>query len=79
MVWQDSDHTVHVNLWLPEKLPRRVLRAYRRLLTEMTNFINGHFAGRAAPVRIRLLDGPAVPPIFPPGVGVQVDTPPRLE
>ena len=70
LLWQDPEGTVHVRIWLPQTLPRRVVRAFRRLLQTMTILINGHFAGRSAPVAIGLLEPPAQLPMLARSVGV---------
>jgi len=70
LVWRHPQGTVHVSLWVPQTLPKRVVRAYRRLLQTMTALINGHFAGRSAPVAIGLLEPPTQLPMLARSVGI---------
>ena len=52
--------TIGIELWLKGHFRPAQRRVFATFLSTMTDFINGHFRGRYAPVEIRLLDRPQV-------------------
>ena len=51
------DGVLHVGLWLRASLDPAVRTAIAAFLADVSAQINGHFAGRAVPVQVRLLTG----------------------
>ena len=57
-VVQRSGEHITVKLWPKANLTDSAKSAIKKLLNEMTGKINLHFQGRAAPLKIELLDAP---------------------
>jgi hypothetical protein len=53
-----SGNAIHIGLWPKADLTDSARSAAKKLLADMTERINRHFNGRAAPVEIELLDAP---------------------
>lgn len=51
-----SDGVIEISLWLKGRYQQHQKRAFRTFLDTMTNATNIQFAGRATPVRLKLLD-----------------------
>lgn len=53
------DGFIEISLWLKGRHQRRQIQAFESFLGSMQTFINGHFSGRACPVRLQILGSAA--------------------
>ncbi len=54
-IWR-SDQIIHIQLWLKGRYQSHQKKIFQSFIDKMNNFINGHFQGRAATVKIGLFD-----------------------
>ena len=77
-IWR-TGQIIHIQLWLKGRYPNHQKKIFHSFIDQMNNFINGHFQGRAATVKIGLVDNASKLSSITRNQGVQIVNNPCLE
>ena len=77
-IWR-TGQIIHIQLWLKGRYQMHQKKIFHSFIDQMNYFINGHFQGRAATVKINLVDKASKLSTITQNQGVQIVTHPCLK